>query len=116
RLAQTRAHMQYWMDDHVMHDDPLLVEQIVQRVLPRRAIRARPEQVLVTVGTQNALFLLAQTLAHPERVFGMENPGYVDARNIFARTGCQMRPLRVDSQGLVPGTHLHACDLVFCTP
>lgn len=116
RLAQTRAHMQSWMDDHVMHDDPLLVEQIVQRVLPRRAIRARPEQVLVTVGTQNSLFLLAQALARPDRVFGMENPGYVDARNIFARAGCQMQPLRVDSQGLVPGTHLHACDLVFCTP
>ncbi|MFT3813607.1 MAG: PLP-dependent aminotransferase family protein [Acidovorax sp.] len=116
RLAQTRAHLQSWMDDHVMHDDPLLVEQIVQRVLPRRAIRARPEQVLVTVGTQNSLFLLAQALAHPELVFGMENPGYVDARNIFARAGCQMRPLRVDSQGLVPGAHLHTCDLVFCTP
>ena len=116
RMAHTRAHMQTWMDDQVMHDDPLLVEQIVQRILPRRAIRARPEQVLVTVGTQNSLYLLAQLLAHPELVFGMENPGYVDARNIFALAGCQMRPLRVDSQGLVPGEHLHDCDLVFCTP
>jgi len=55
-------------------------------------------------------------MAHPGLVFGMENPGYVDARNIFAEAGCQMRPLRVDSQGLVPGPHVHACDMVFCTP
>lgn len=116
RLANVRAHMSNWVDDQVMHDDNMLVEQIVQRILPRRGIRARPEQVLITIGTQNSLYMLAQLLAHPGVVMGMEDPGYVDAHSIFSMAGCQMLPLRVDSQGLVPGDHLHHCDLVFCTP
>ncbi len=116
RLAHVRAHMGHWVDDQVMHDDDMLVEQIVQRILPRRGIRACPQQVLITIGTQNSLYLLAQLLGRPGVVLGMEDPGYVDARSIFAMAGCQMLPLRVDSQGLVPGPHLHHCDLVFCTP
>lgn len=116
RLATLRAHMSRWVDDQVTLDDPLLVEQIIQRILPRRAIQATPSQVLVTVGTQNSLYLLGQLLGHGGMVMGMENPGYVDARNIFSLAGCQLKPLRVDSQGLAPGPQLDDCDVVFCTP
>lgn len=116
RQACAPAHMRSWIDDQVMHDDPLLVEQILHRVLPRRAIRAQPSEVLVTIGTQNSLSLLASLLGRPGTVVGLENPGYVDARNIFGMTGCELLPLRVDSQGLVPGPALAPCDLVFCTP
>jgi GntR family transcriptional regulator / MocR family aminotransferase len=116
RLATTRAHMRSWVDDQVMHDDPLLVEQIVQRVLPRRAIRARPEEVLITIGTQNSLYLLADLLGQPGTVVGLENPGYVDARNIFGLAGCELLPLRIDAQGLVTNAQLAPCDMVFCTP
>lgn len=116
RLASMRAHMRSWVDDAVTFDDPLLMEQIVQRILPRRAIRAQPEEVLVTIGTQNSLYLLSRLLGHAGLRFGMEDPGYVDARSIFMASECQIVPLRVDSQGLVPGPHLHACDMVFCTP
>ena len=116
RQACAPAHMHSWVDDQVMHDDPLLVEQILNRVLPRRAIRARADEVLVTIGTQNSLSLLASLLGQPGTVLGLEDPGYVDARNIFGMAGCELLPLRVDSQGLVPGPALAPCDLVFCTP
>lgn len=116
RLANVRAHMASWVDDQVMHDDSMLIEQIVQRILPRRGIRARPEEVLVTIGTQNSLYLLAQLLCSPSTVLGIEDPGYVDARSIFAMRGCMLKPLRVDNQGLVPSAHLQDCNLVFCTP
>lgn len=116
RLATVRAHMRTWVDDHVMLDDPLLVEQIAQRLLPKRAIKASPEQILITIGTQNSLYLLADLLGQPGTVVGLENPGYVDARNIFGHTGSELLPLRLDAQGLVPDDQLNPCDLAFCTP
>lgn len=116
RIASLRAHMRTWVDDQVTLDDSLLVEQIVQRVLTKRAIQARPEQVLVTVGIQNSLYLLAQLLGGPDLVFGHEDPGYVDARNIFGLAGCQTRPLSIDSDGLVVDGRMDGCGVVFCTP
>jgi len=41
-------------------DDPLLVDYIRARTLPRRGVMVTPEQILVTMGAQNALFLLAE--------------------------------------------------------
>ncbi|WP_197488071.1 MocR-like pyridoxine biosynthesis transcription factor PdxR [Bordetella ansorpii] len=116
RLAASGVHARTWLDDQVAQDDGLLVEQIIQRILPRRGIKVGPEQLLVTIGTQNSLFMLAQLLARPGMTFGLEEPGYVDARNIFALAGCELRPLRVDAQGLVVDERLDACRMVFCTP
>ena len=48
--------------DFGQHDDPMLVNYICSRSLPRRGIKARPEQILVTLGAQNALYLVAQLL------------------------------------------------------
>ena len=39
-----------WAADHLDDDDPLLIEQIHSRLLPRRGIWADPDQILVTVG------------------------------------------------------------------
>ena len=48
--------------DFGQHDDPMLVNYICSRSLPRRGIKAQPEQILVTLGAQNALYLVAQLL------------------------------------------------------
>ncbi|OZI26852.1 GntR family transcriptional regulator [Bordetella genomosp. 9] len=116
RLAATGPHARVWLDDQVAQDDPLLVEQITQRILPRRGIKAGPDQLLVTIGTQNSLSMLAQLLARKGMPVGMEEPGYVDARNIFTLAGCAPRPLDVDAQGLVVDDRLKGCEIVFCTP
>jgi GntR family transcriptional regulator/MocR family aminotransferase len=116
RIAATGAHMRCWVDDQVTLDDPLLVEQIIQRVLPKRGIKAGPEEILVTIGTQNSLYMLAQLLGRPGLVMGLEEPGYVDARNIFSLTGCELKPLRLDSQGLIVDQQLEGCEMLFCTP
>jgi len=116
RIASSGAHMRSWVDDQVMLDDPLLVEQIIQRVLPKRGIQASAEQILITIGTQNSLSMLGQLLGRPGLQLGLENPGYVDARNIFELSGCAIRPLRIDRQGLVVNEQLHGCEMIFCTP
>jgi GntR family transcriptional regulator/MocR family aminotransferase len=110
-----------WSEDSVDEDDPHLVEEIRQRVLPRRGIKAAAEEILITCGAQNALYLVAQLLVSPRadvegaRV-GFEEPGYVDARNIFATAGARIHPLPVDRHGLVVDRALDGCDLVYVTP
>ena len=43
-------------------DDPLLVNYIAHQSLPQRGIVMKPENVLVTMGAQNALYLIADLL------------------------------------------------------
>jgi GntR family transcriptional regulator/MocR family aminotransferase len=86
------------------------------RVLPRRGVRAAPNEILMTLGAQNALYLVAQLLAGPKTTVGIENPGYVDARNIFALGGARIKPIPVDGGGLVVDAEAEACDCLYVTP
>lgn len=105
-----------WAQDMILHDDASLVQQICARVLPRRGVWASRDEVLVTVGAQQALFLLADLLLGPAATVGVEDPGYADARNIFASRSARLRPLRVDERGLVVDDALRGCDYVYVTP
>lgn len=105
-----------WSVDRFDGDDPLLVEQIRTRLLPRRGVRAEARQILVTVGAQHALYLAMRLLLGSRRTLGMENPGYVDARNIAALNPARIAPLAVDDAGLVPDESLGECDCIYVTP
>ncbi len=105
-----------WMPDSVDNDDPLLLEQISNRVLPPRGLWVSTDQVLVTMGAQNALYILARLLVNEGDNVGFEDPGYPDARNIFKLRNCNLIPLEVDEQGLVVDDRINECDVVFCTP
>jgi len=105
-----------WAPDHIDRDHEPLIDQIQQRLLPARGIWARREEILVTAGAQHATFLLAQLLAGPRTVIGIEDPGYPDARNNFLLRTAAVRPLAVDEEGLVVGTSLSGCRYVYVTP
>jgi len=105
-----------WCTDHFTLDDSLLVEQIRTRLLPRRGVRVAPDEILVTVGAQHALYLLAALLVNGETTVGIEEPGYADARNIFALRTSKLRPLPLDANGIVIGPELKGCDYVHVTP
>jgi len=105
-----------WAPDLITHDDAALIEQIRTQVLPRRGVWADAEEIVVTVGAQHALYLLADLLINEDTVVGMEDPGYPDARNIFASRTRHLLPLPVDGEGLCTGTHLLGCDYIFVTP
>jgi GntR family transcriptional regulator / MocR family aminotransferase len=104
------------IQDQFDADDELLVEQIQTRVLPRRGIWVDPDEILITLGAQNALYLLAELLVGNGSVVGIEDPGYPDARNIFSLKSSCLRPLRVDEHGLVVDDSLRECDYIFTTP
>jgi len=116
REALAVQSLQRWTQDSVDEDDPQLIEEVRTRVLPRRGVRAGADEILITLGAQNALYLIAQLLLGPRGTIGLEDPGYVDARNIFALTGTRLRPLPVDEGGLVVDRAVERCDCVYVTP
>jgi len=105
-----------WAQDMILRDDESLVQQIRTRVLPRRGVWAGTDEIVVTVGAQQALYLLADLLVSPDTPVGIEDPGYPDARNIFGRHTAHLQPLPIDAEGLVLSDALRACDYVYVTP
>lgn len=105
-----------WAQDMILRDDDSLVQQIRTRVLPRRGVRASADEIVVTVGVQHALYLLADLLVSRDTPVGMEDPGYPDARNIFGSRTERLVRLPIDEQGLQPTPALQTCDYVYVTP
>jgi GntR family transcriptional regulator/MocR family aminotransferase len=91
-------------------------EQIQARILPRRGVWAARDEILITMGAQQALYILADLLIQKGSRVGIENPGYPDARNIFSLKSPQVVPLEVDENGVVPGDDLNSCEFVYLTP
>ncbi|MBP0617703.1 PLP-dependent aminotransferase family protein [Jiella mangrovi] len=116
RQAGRAEHLGQLMNDLVDADDPLLIEQIIRRILPRRGFRAGKDEILVTIGSQNAVYLLSRLFCGPGVKVGFENPGYVDARNIFTLDGAEIVDLPVDASGARPDARLEGCGLVYVTP
>lgn len=103
------------LDDR-LEDDPLLLQALCARVLTVRGLRVSPENILVTMGSQQGLQLLAETtLRWGDRV-AMENPGYTDARHLFHRVGAQLVDVPVDAHGAVPQLDYQGARLLFVTP
>ncbi|AXK37957.1 PLP-dependent aminotransferase family protein [Crenobacter cavernae] len=105
-----------WAQDMILRDDESLVQQIRTRVLPRRGVWASADEIVVTVGAQQALYLLADLLVSPDTPVGIEDPGYPDARHIFGSRTSHLLPLPVDEEGLKVTGALHNCDYVYVTP
>jgi GntR family transcriptional regulator / MocR family aminotransferase len=116
RRALGAVEMKGWAPDLIDGDDPLLIEQIRTRVLPRRGVWVTAPEVMVTIGAQQALFLLAELLVHHRITVGIENPGYPDARNIFSIKTPRIHAIPVDGGGAAPEGGVAGCDYVYLTP
>ncbi len=116
RMALGVREIRNWASDMIDRDDALLIEQIRARLLPRRGIFARPDEIMVTLGAQQALFLIASLLMRPGSKAVIEEPGYPDARNIIASRTADIRLAPVDGAGLDPDAVEAGCDYVFTTP
>ena len=102
--------------DYYEQDDPLLIEYILRNILPRRGIHARPEEVLITMGAQNGLWIAAQVLLQKDRVAVVENPCYPGLRSILEQTTCMVANVDVDQDGLPPDRMPARVDVVFTAP
>ncbi len=116
RLSLRVGAISQWTHDRVDSDDDLLVEQVHTRVLPRRGVWAERDEILITSGAQNALFLIAQLLLDKQSTVGLEDPCYVDARNIFGMFGGSREVFPVGEEGVITDERLASCKLMYVTP
>ncbi len=100
RTSMEYPHVHMSLRDGGSEDDPLLVEQLRTSVLASRGIHAAPEEILVTLGAQNGLFLATRSLLWPHDKVVVENPGYPDTAHILANSGAELHPVDVDEEGL----------------
>lgn len=84
------------------HSGALRLRRAIQRHLYQfRGISVSPEQIVVGAGTEYLYNLLVQLLGR-ERVYGVEDPGYSKAAQIYRLNGAEVVPIPVDEQGLPP--------------
>jgi len=102
--------------DYFDQDDPQLIEFIARHTLPRRGILAQPDEILVTLGAQNALWMTAQVLLTQRRIAAVENPCYYSLRTVLEQSRCRVRPIDVDRDGLPPEALPDKADVIFTTP
>ncbi len=102
--------------DYHDQDDPRLIEYIQRHTLPRRGISARADQILITLGAQNALWLAAQVLLNQRRTAALEDPCYPALRGILDQSRCHVRTVAVDEHGLPPQAVPPETDVIFTTP
>ncbi len=95
----------------------VLREAITHHVSFTRAVACRPDDVVVTNGSQQAFTLLAQLLVRPGKTMvAVENPGYRPARQAFAAAGAKVKPVPVDEEGIVVAKLPKDANIIYVTP
>jgi 2-aminoadipate transaminase len=81
--------------------DPGLREGICE-VMSLEGVRAHPDEVVVTVGSQQGLDLITRIFVDPGDVVLAEGPSYVGALGTFASYEADVVHVPMDDQGLIP--------------
>jgi 2-aminoadipate transaminase len=91
--------------------EPVLREQICE-VMRLEGIAAHADDVVVTVGSQQAVDLVTRIFCDPGDVVFCEAPSYVGALGVFAGYQCEVIHVRMDDDGLQPSALRTAIDSV----
>ena len=89
--------------------DPVLRERICE-VMALEGITASPEDVVVTVGSQQALDLVTRVFCDPGDVILAEAPSYVGALGTFSSYETEVVHVPLDDDGLIPSALQEAID------
>ncbi|MGB3646448.1 MAG: PLP-dependent aminotransferase family protein [Mesorhizobium sp.] len=115
RDSGSAVELQNWAADFSSVDDKMLIDQLIKRLLAKRGIFAGPDEVLITVGGQQALYLALKLLMKPGQTVGVEDPGYPEMINIAAMERMRIQRLPVDQDGLVPSGRIEDCQSLYIT-
>jgi DNA-binding transcriptional MocR family regulator len=80
---------------------PKLREQICD-IMALEGIRAHPDDVIVTTGSQQALDLISRIFIDPHDVVLVEAPSYVGALGTFQQYEADVVHVEMDNDGLIP--------------
>lgn len=98
--------------------DPQLRDMIAGYLRHARGLACDPAQIIITAGTQQAIFLCTQLLLDPGAQVAIENPNYPRAAGAFALAGAQLQGVAVDEEGLITAqlADLQQARMVYVTP
>lgn len=99
--------------------EPVLRAALAEHLSALRGFAVRPQQVVITGGTQAGLDLCARLLADAGETAWVENPGYPAARTALELAGLRLHAVAVDEEGLTPTEadwRAHAPRLIVLTP
>lgn len=104
------------ISDYSYNDCDELLTEIRTRLLPSRGIIADKDEILLTAGTQQAIFLTAMLFGNSNRKIAIENPCYPDAKNIFNLFFNNVEHIKLDGEGMLCNDQLSQCDIAYVTP
>jgi len=116
RLALGVREVEEWSLDTGEVDDAYLIEEIRTKLLPRRGISARSDELLITVGEQQALYLAAHLFASKTSRITVEEPCPLELRQLFQMRKAKLQHQKVDDNGIVVDSNLNDSDLVCVSP
>ncbi len=114
--ANATCEIYQWSALQGEQDDPMLLDEIRSKILPRRGIQASQSEILITVGTQQALHLITQLFVDSTTCVAVEEPGYPEMRDLLLQKGANLIYQPIDDKGIVINEHLDQCDIIYTTP
>lgn len=110
---------QDWLAYQTQGGLPALKRALCDYLTLSRAVRCRPEQIVITQGAQQAFELIAHLLTDSGDSVWMEEPGYGGAQTSFMAANLDVVPVPVDAEGMNPA--LRPADapspaLIYVTP
>ena len=72
----------------------------ITHILASQGLQTNPENILITAGSQQAIYLALQVLLKPGDVVLVEDPTYSVAIDLFRALGFQLVGIPVDNQGM----------------
>jgi GntR family transcriptional regulator/MocR family aminotransferase len=96
-----------------------LREAIADYLRKARAVRCGPENIIITEGTQQGLYLAARVLLSPGDAAWAEDPAYPGLTSVLEERGIEVQRIAVDSQGFDVARALYMCPAAmaaFVTP
>ncbi len=106
-LDEGRVAMQYGSGQ----GEPVLREAICD-VMSLEGISAHPDDITITVGSQQGLDLVTRLFCDPGDVVLCEAPSYVGALGVFRAFQCDVKQVAMDAEGLDPQALREALELL----
>lgn len=93
-----------------------LRKAIADHIAVSRSVKAMPEDLIITNGTQQALDIVARILIEPGDAIAVEDPGYPPAVHLFRSLRARVVGVPVDGEGLVVDHLPSNARAVYVTP
>jgi GntR family transcriptional regulator/MocR family aminotransferase len=116
RAALAAHEFSAWSMDFCEGDDAKLVHEVRTKILPRRGIEAREDEVLITEGWKQALDLVVQLFIDAKSRVAIEEPGLPEVRELLRLQRADVHHQPVDKEGLIVDDRLHQRQFVIVTP